>query len=58
MRSSNGSDRPKRGKNSGGEDACRAGPARPTMLSEVFGGFGDFENFVNVIGKDGGEVGA
>lgn len=27
------------------------------MLSEVFGGFGDFENFVNLIGEDCGEVG-
>lgn len=26
------------------------------MLSEIFGRFGDFENFVNVIGKDCGEV--
>lgn len=29
---------------------------RPTLLSEIFGYFGDFENFVNVIGKDCGEV--
>lgn len=28
------------------------------MLSEIFGGFGDFENFVNVIGKDCGKVGS
>lgn len=26
------------------------------MLSEIFGDFGDFENFVNVIGKHCGEV--
>lgn len=29
-----------------------------TMLSEIFGSFGDFEDFVNVIGKDCGEVGS
>lgn len=28
------------------------------MLSEIFGSFGDFENFVNVIGEDCGEVGS
>lgn len=31
---------------------------RPTVLSEIFGSFGDFEDFVNVIGKDCGEVGS
>lgn len=30
----------------------------PTMLSEILGRLGDFENFVNVIGKDCGEVGS
>ncbi len=34
----------------GVESAC------PSMLSEIFGRFGDFENFVNVIGKDCGEM--
>lgn len=33
-------------------------PVCPAMLSEIFGGFGDFENFVNVIGKDCGKVGS
>lgn len=42
---------------SGGKNKFDAEPVCPAMLSEIFGSFGDFENFVNVIGKDGGEVG-
>lgn len=59
IKSSNGSDRPKHIKRSGGKkNKFGAEPVRATMLSEVFGSFGDFENFVNVIGKDCGEVGS
>lgn len=31
-------------------------PVYPSTLSEVFGSFGDLENFVNVIGKNCDEV--
>lgn len=61
VKSSNGSDRPehiKKKKRSGGKkNRFGAEPVCPTMLSEIFGSFGDFENFVNVIGEDCGEVG-
>lgn len=53
VKSSNGSDRPKKKVK---KSKFGAEPVHPTLLSEIFGDFGDFENFVNVIGKDCGEV--
>lgn len=43
-------------KRSGGKK-FGAGPLHPTLLSQLFGDFGHFENLVNVVGKDHSEMG-